>query len=164
MVALKKITILDKKMEECIALTVPEERRDYVESNAICLSDDFEYNRRKIRVWESRAIYADDKMIGLISYNYYTDDPVFKEVCYRIQPFAVDRDFVGLGYEKAALAILLDEISNKPCGEAAVVFATYHPDDKGVAELFESFAFTKADLDLTTEDEECKDIIVRLAI
>ena len=164
MVALKKITILDKEMEECIALTVPEERRDYVESNAVNLSDEFEYNRRKISVWESRAIYADDKMVGLISYNYYIDDPVFKEVCYRIRPFTVDRDFVGLGYEKAALAILLDEIRNKPFGEAAAIFATYHPDDKGMAELFESFDFAKTELDWDTKDEECKDIIVRLTI
>jgi len=164
MITLKKITILDEEMKECIALTIPEEREDYVESNAVCLSDDFEYNRRKLRVWESRAIYADGKMVGLIAYNYYTDDPVFKEACYRIRPFAIDRDYIGLGYESAALESLLDEIREKPFGEAAAVFATYHPDEEETGKLFEKQGFSKTGLDWAAENAECKDIIVRLSI
>jgi len=165
MIELKKITLLDEEMKECIALTVSEEREDYVESNAIYLSDDFEYNRRKLGVWESRAVYSDGKMVGLIAYNYYTNDPIYKETCYRIRPFAVDRSYVGLGYEKAAVAALLDEIRKKPFGEAAAVFATYHPGDKGGAELFDYFGFVKTDLDWAAEgDNECKDVIARLEI
>ena len=34
MITLKKITIFDDEMKECIALTIPEEREDYIESNA----------------------------------------------------------------------------------------------------------------------------------
>lgn len=165
MITLRKITLLGKEMEKCIALSIPRERDDYVESNAICLSDDFEYNRRKIGVWESRAIYADNKMVGLICYNYYTNDPAFTEVCYRIRPFAVERDSVGLGYEKAALHVLLDEIRKKPFGEASVVFATYHPDDKDAMELYENLGFVKTDLGWAAEgDGKRKDVIVRLAI
>ena len=165
MVTLKKITILGEEMKECIALTVPENREQYVESNAINLSDEFEYNRRKLNVWESRAVYASGKMVGLISYNYYTDDPVYKETCYRIRPFTVDRDSVGLGYEKAIITALLDEIRKKPFGEAAAAFATYHPDDDGMAELFETIGFVKTDLEWAADgNDECEDIIVRLAI
>jgi len=164
MITLKKITILDDEMKECIALTIPEEREDYVESNAICLSDDFEYNRRKIAVWESRAIYANGKMVGLIAYNYYTGDPVFKEVCYRVRPFAIDREHVGLGYECAALTSLLDEIREKPFGEAAAVFATYHPDDEEAGKFYEKHGFSKTDLDWAAENDECKDMIMRLSI
>jgi len=165
MVTLRKITILDEKMKDSIALTIPEEREDYVESNAIALSDDFEYNRREIAVWESRAIYADDKMVGLICFNYYVDDPFYKETCYRIRPFAIDRDLARFGYEKAALTALLDEIRKKPFGDAAAVFATYHPDDKDARELYDSFGFAKTELDWSAEgDDECEDIIARLAI
>ena len=165
MVTLQKITLLDEEMNECIALTIPEEKEKYVESNAIRLSDGFEYSRRQIGAWECRAIYAGDKMVGLISYNYYTNDPIFKEVCYRIRPFSVDRDFVGLGYEQAAVAALLDEVRKKPCGEAAAVLAAYHPDEEDMAELFESLGFTKTDLDWSADDEEEReDVIVRLAI
>jgi len=164
MITLKKITILDEEMKECIALTIPEELEDYVESNAICLSDDFEYNRRKLRIWESRAIYADGNMVGLIAYNYYTGDPVFKETCYRIRPFAIDREHAGLGYESAALTSLLDEIREKPFGEAAVVFATFHPNEEEAGKLYKKHGFSETDLDWASVDDECKDIIVRLSI
>ncbi|MCL2855185.1 MAG: hypothetical protein FWE21_06155 [Defluviitaleaceae bacterium] len=165
MMELKKITLLDKEMKDCIALTVPKEREDYVASNAIILADTFEHNRRNLRVRESCAIYAGGKMVGLIVYTYFTNSPVYKEPCYRILPFTVDRDSVGLGYEKSAVTILLDEIRMRPFGEAAAVFATYHPDDEDMAELFESLGFVKTDLDWSPiGDDECKDIIVRFAI
>ena len=165
MIELRKITLLDEEMKGCIALTIPKEREDYMESNAIILADIFEYNRRNLGVRESRAIYADGKIVGLICYSYFTDSPVYKEICYRILPFAVDGDSVGLGYEKAAVASLLDEIRMKPFGEATAVFATYHPDEKDMAELFESLGFVKTDLDWSPlGDDEREDIIVRLAI
>jgi len=164
-VTLKKITLLDEEMQECIALTVPEEREDFYTSNALLLAYTFEYNRRNLMPRESRAIYADGKMVGLITYIYYTDSPVFKEVCYRIAPFMIDRNYVGLGYEKEAVTLLLDEIRMKPFGEAAAVFVVYHPDEKDMAELFENLGFIKTDLDwAAVGDDECKDIISRLAM
>ena len=165
MIELKKITLLDKEMKDCIALTVPKEREDYANSNTLNLAYTFEYNRRNIMPRECRAIYANGKMVGLISYIYYTNSPVFKEVCYRIVPFAIDRDSAGFGYENAAVAILLDEIRTKPFGEAVAVFAAYHPDEKDMAELFESHGFVKTDLDWgAIGEDECEDIIVRLTI
>ncbi|MCL2620417.1 MAG: hypothetical protein FWD97_05765 [Defluviitaleaceae bacterium] len=165
MIELRKITLLDEEMKDCIALNIPKEREDYVLSNALTLAYTFENNRRNLRLRESRAIYADGKMVGVITYAYFTDSPVYKEVCYRILPFTVDRDSVGLGYEKAAVAILLDEIRMKPFGEAATVFAVYHPDEKDMAELFESLGFVKTDLDWSPiGDDESEDIFVRLAM
>jgi len=40
---------------------------------------------------ECKAIYTEGKMIGLISYNYYINNPVFKEDCYRIRPIMIDK-------------------------------------------------------------------------
>ncbi|MCL2377571.1 MAG: hypothetical protein FWC77_00435 [Defluviitaleaceae bacterium] len=165
MIELRKITLLDEEMKECIALTVPEKRKDYVGTNAIALAYTFENNRRNIRPRESLAIYADGKMVGLITYVYFANSPVYKEICYRILPIMIDKDYVGLGYEKAAVTILLDKIRMKPFGEAAAVFAVYHPDENDMAELFESLSFAKTDLDWAPiGDDECKDIIARLAI
>ena len=164
MIELRKITFLDEEMKECIALAIPEERKKYVESYAIILSDDFEFNRRNLGVRESRAVYADGKMVGLITFNYYADSPVYKEACYRIQPFALDRDS-GLGHEKAAVSALIDEFRKKSFGEAAAAVATYHPDEEGMAELFESLGFVKTDLDWSpVGQDERKDIIVRFEI
>jgi len=167
MIELRKITFLDEEAKDCIALTAPKEREDYFTSNALILAFAFENNRRNLMPRECRAIYdsTDGKMVGLITYIYYVNSPVFKEVCYRIAPFMVDENYVGLGYEKAAVALLLDEIRTKPLGEAAAVFAAYNPDEKDMAELFESLGFAKTDLDWTPiGEDECEDIIVRLAI
>jgi len=165
MIELRKITLFDEEAKDCIALTVPKEREDYFTSNAVILAYTFENSRRNLMPRESRAIYADGKMVGLITCIYYTNSPVFKEVCYRIAPIMIDRDYVGLGYEKAAVTILLDEIRMKPFGEAAAVFAVYNPDEKDMAELFESLGFVKTDLDWAAiGDDECEDIIARLAI
>ena len=165
MITLKNITLLDEEMKDCIALTVPKKREDYFTSNAIILAYTFEYSRRNLMPRESRAIYADGKMVGLITYIYYTNSPVFKEICYRIAPFMIDRDYMGLGYEKAAVKLLLDEIRMKPFGEAAAVFAVFHPDEEDIAELFENLGFIKTDLDWSAiGDDKCEDIIARLAI
>jgi len=165
MIKLKKITLLDEEMKACIALTIPKEREDYMNSNVLNLAYTFEDNRRNIKPRECRAIYANGKMVGLISYAYFTKSPVFKEVCYRIVSLMVDKDSVGLGYEKAAATILLDEIRLKPFGDAAAVFAVYNPGEKDMAELFENLGFIKTDLDWAAIGEyECKDVIVRLAI
>jgi len=164
-VTLNKITLLDEEAKDFIALAVPNEREDYFTSNAVILAYTFEYNRRNLMPRESRAIYADGKPVGLITYIYYTDSPVFKEVCYRITPFMIDKNYVGLGYEKEAVTLLLDEIRTKPFGEAAAVFAVYHPDEKDMAELFANLGFIKTDLDWADiGDDKCVDIIARLAI
>ena len=42
MVELKKITILDEHMKECIALDIPKEKEDYVYSNALMLAVAYE--------------------------------------------------------------------------------------------------------------------------
>jgi len=166
MIELKKITILHEGIKEFIDLTIPEEREDYVESNAIILSDNFEFNRRNLGVLECRAIYADGKAVGLITFNYYKNSPLSKgEACYRIRPFAIDRDFVGLGYEQAAVTALIDEFRKKPFGEAAVVVATYHPDEKDMAELFKNIGFAVMDFDWADVGEDGReDICVRFAI
>jgi len=167
MIELRKITLLDEEMKDCIALNVPKERVDYVDSNAIILSLIFERTRRKLGtgVRECRAIYADGKMIGLFTFDYIAESRLFKEACYYIHPFAIDKDSVGMGYEQAAVIALIDEFRKKPFGEAAAVFVMYHPNEKGMAELFSSVGFAKTALDWSSVGQDNrKDIIVRFAI
>ena len=169
MITLRKITLLDEEMKDCIALTISEERKEYVDSNAIILSLVFEFDRRNLggghALRECRAIYASGKMIGLFTFDYSASSRIFKEACYRIQPFAIGKDFVGLGYEQKAVTALIDEFRKKPLGEATAVFATYHPNENGMAELFESIGFVKTDFDWSSVGQDGrKDIIVRFAI
>ena len=169
MIELRKITLLDEEMKDCIALTIPKERRDYVDSYAVILSLVFEFDRRNLGAGagmrECRAIYADGKMIGLFTFDYSVNSRIFKEACYRIQPFAIDRDAAGLRYEQAAVTALIDEFRKKPLGEATAVFATYHPDEKDMAELFENIGFVKTDFDWSSVGQDSReDIIARFAI
>jgi len=163
MVELKKITILDDDMKECIALDIVPEKKNFVESNAIMLAWAYEWSL-KGKVKECRAIYADGKMVGLISYNYYVGDPVFIETCYRIRPFMVDKNHLGKGYEAAAVEKLLEEIQTKPHGEASAIFATYDPKEEDMAKIYESVGFIKTDMNWDAEDPEDNDIIVRMSL
>ena len=163
MIKLKKITILDDHMKECIDLDVAPEQEDFVYTNAITLALAYEFNSGG-KPMECRAIYTDSKMVGLIAYNYYVDDPVFKETCYRIRPFMVDKNHMGKGYEEAALQKLLEEIRTKPLGEATAVFATYDPEEVEMAKIYESVGFTKTDMDWKAENPKDNDIIARMSL
>ena len=163
MVELRKITYTCPSMKECIALDMLPEQEDYVNSNAIMLAVAHDYNKRGT-VMECRAIYADGKMVGLITYNYYVGDPVFKETCYRIRPYMIDKNHVGKGYELAALQKLLEEIRTKPHGDATAIFATYDPEEEDMAKLYKSVKFVKTDMNWDAEDPDDDDIIVRMSM
>ena len=160
MIELKKITILDDSMKACIALDVAPQQKDFVASNAIMLAWAYDWSLQG-KIKECWAIYADGKMVGLISYNYYIGDPVFIETCYRIRPFMVDKNHLGNGYEAAALQKLLEEIQTKPHGEATAIFATYDPEEEDMAKIYEAVGFVKTDMNWDAEDPDDNDIIVR---
>ncbi|MCL2407255.1 MAG: hypothetical protein FWC95_04940 [Defluviitaleaceae bacterium] len=161
MIELKKITLLSDDMPKCIDLNIPEDKDDYLISNAEVLAWAYDWNYAG-KITECRAIYARDEMVGLICYNYYIGDPIFKETCYRIRPVMVDEGHLDKGYEVAALERLLEEIRTKPHGNAAAIFATYDPEEKDMAELYASVGFIKTDLNWDAEDPDDNDIIVRM--
>ncbi|MCL1787426.1 MAG: hypothetical protein FWG38_05520, partial [Defluviitaleaceae bacterium] len=110
MITLKNITILDDNMKDCIALDIAPEKKDRLWSNAITLAFAHDRYKRSSQGMACRAIYNDNDMVGLISYNYFVDDPTYKETCYRIRPIMVDKHHLGKGYEAAALQLLLEEL------------------------------------------------------
>jgi len=140
-------------MKECIALNIAPEKKDYVHSNAIVLATAYSRFGMRGRVMECRAVYAMGEIVGLASYNYYdvseynryVGDPDFKEVCYRIHPFMIDKAHLEKGYEEAALRLLLDELQAKPFGDAAAIFATHFPKEEDVAGIYASVGFSKTD-------------------
>ena len=163
MLELKKIALTSDDMKECIALDIAPEQEDFVQHNAYVLAEAYDWNLKGI-VWECRGIYHENKVIGLISYNYYVDDPVYKEPCYRIRPFMVDKNHLGKGYEEAALQKLLEEIRTKPNGEATAIFATCDPEEEAMAKLYESVGFIKTGMDWVAEDPDDNDIIMRMGL
>ena len=164
MVELKKITLLSDNMKECIALDITPEKKDFVESNAYMLAWAYENNSHN-KPMECRAIYVDDKMVGLIVYQYYTNEAYFNdETVYRLRPFAVDKHHLGNGYEEQALKLLIDEIRTKPLGEASAIYSSYDTKEEDMAVVYEHAGFAKIQLKLADEDETNDTIFVRLGM
>jgi len=162
MIELKKITILDDNMKECIALDIVPDKKDHMWSNAITLAIAHRRFRRFSTAMECRAIYAQGKMVGLVVYCHCVEPPTFIETCYRIRPIMVDKNHQGKGYEEAALRKLLEEIRTKPHGEATAIFATYLPKEEDMAKVYEATGFTKTDMKCANPHDE--DIIVRMTL
>ncbi|MCL2619927.1 MAG: GNAT family N-acetyltransferase [Defluviitaleaceae bacterium] len=158
MVELRKITILDDNMKDCIALDVAPEKKGSIWSNAITLA--VAYSRGK--VMECRSIHVHGEMVGLISYNHFVESSDFKETCYRIRPVMIDKNQLGKGYEEVALRQLLKEVQTKPHGEATAIFATYAPEEDDMAKLYEKAGFTKTGM--KWQDPDNDNIIVRMGL
>ena len=159
MVELKKITILDDNMKECIALNIAPEKKDHMWSNAIALAVAY---KGLVPNLKCRAIYAEGKMVGLITYQYLVDPPCYKETCYRIRPIMVDKGHLGKGYEEAALRKLLEEIRTKPYGDATAIFVTYAPEEEDMAKLYEAAGFMKTDIKLQAPQDNL--IVARMSL
>ena len=162
MVELKKITILDDKMKDCIALDIVPEKKEHMWSNAITLAIAHRRFRRFATAMECRAIYAHGAMVGLVAYCHCVEPPTFKETCYRIRPIMVDKNHQDKGYEEAALRLLLEEIKTKPMGEATAIFATYLPKEEDMAKVYEATGFAKTDMKMSNAGDE--DVIVRIGL
>jgi len=166
MITLKPITILSDAMPECIALDLPEEKTEdeQVFSNALTLACAHGYASEE-KIWDCYAIYDNDTMMGLISYNYFIDDEVYKETCYRIRPFALDVAYAGKGFEIEALKLIFEIIKTKPYGEADGCFITYDPDvEADMIPIYTDAGFVTTDLTWDAEDPDCKHVIARLCI
>lgn len=165
MLTLKPVTLTSPHMPACIALDIAPHKKEneYVTPAAYTLAYAHDYNKRGIP-YECRALYAGDEIVGLISYNYYTNDDVFTEVCYRIRPFLVDAKHQNKGYETEALRLLLAEIETQPCGSATAIFAAYNPKETDSASLYADAGFNVTDMNWSAEDPDDDDMIVRKSL
>ncbi|MCL2361813.1 MAG: hypothetical protein FWC73_08390 [Defluviitaleaceae bacterium] len=162
MITLKPITITSPEMPTCIALDVVPHKNedDHVSTNAITLARAHVHNKNG-RPAECRAIYDGEHMVGLITYNYFANHPIFKEVCYRIHPIMVDKNHQNKGYEATALNLLLSEIETKPHGKATAIFATYNPSEDDCATIYTAANFSRTDLNWAAVNPDNNDIIVK---
>jgi GNAT superfamily N-acetyltransferase len=151
---LKPITILSGDMPECIALNVIPEKKEpeYIWTNAYMLGLQHWYTHTNQQPMACRAVYVNNQMIGLVTYNYFASGPIYNEPHYRIRPVMIDKDHAGKGLEAQALGLLLDEIRTKPFGEAQAVFATYYPAETDMAALYRDAGFVVTDPGADTSD------------
>jgi len=163
MVELRKISILDENIKECIELDVTPEQRSFVAHNATSLGQAYAWNARYGAdggYAAPYAIYTDDVMVGFIMYGFIKKehDDTYGEDCYFFWRFMLDAKQQGKGYGRQALTQLLDEIRQFPCGKVDYCYTSYEPKNITAKKLYESFGF------IETGEEEDGELLARLKL
>ena len=154
MIELKKISILDDNMEECIALKVLPEQKNFVASNAISLAEAYDTNKDHAKTGEGSvavpyAVYESGRMVGFAMYGYFLpdededDDEAYSkdEPVYYFWRLLIDKDYQGGGLGRETVRQVMEEIKSKPCGEATWCYVSYDPQNIGSKTTFASYGF-----------------------
>ena len=149
MIELRRISILDKNMRECIELEVLDHQKEFVASNAESLADEFDTNKASNRngKGDTAVAYAachDGRMVGFAMYAYfppgeYSND----EHCYYFWRLMVDRRHQGKGIGRRIVSLVMEEIKTKPMGDAKYCYVSYDPKNDGSRALFKSHGFVE---------------------
>ncbi|MCL2620193.1 MAG: GNAT family N-acetyltransferase [Defluviitaleaceae bacterium] len=145
MIELRKISILDDNMKDCIELEVSPEQAKFVAHNAVSLGQAYAVEERglgsKVAPY---AIYTSGKMVGFVMYGFFKHeyDDEFNEGkdYYSFWRLMIDKDRQGKGYGKQAMTQIIDEIKQKPFGEAEHCYISYEPDNPA-KKMYKSFGF-----------------------
>ena len=146
MIELRKITILDDNVKECIELELLPEQRKFVAHNATSLGQAYTTNSERGLGSKAApyAIYADNKMVGFIMYGFfkpeYDDDYKEGKDYYYFWRFMIDKNHQGKGYGRQAMTQVINEIKQKPFGDAEHCYISYEPDNPA-KEMYKSFGF-----------------------
>jgi len=146
MIELRKITILDGNMKECIDLEVTSEQEDFVAHNVYSLGQAYILNKKGIgSVATTYAIYANGAMVGFVMYGYLEKeyDDTYGEDCYFFWRFMMDKSHQGKGYGRQVLAQILGEIRQMPNGKVDYCYTSYEPTNVVAKKLYESFGFVE---------------------
>ncbi|MFC2094921.1 GNAT family N-acetyltransferase [Candidatus Bipolaricaulota bacterium] len=143
------ITLRDITMDnfqDCIDLKVADSQRSFVASNLYSLAE-----AKADGVSNPYAIYADDRLVGFIMYDF---EP--KEDRGYITRLMIDAQFQGRGYGREAMKQVIDRLQSIP--ECRELQTGYMPDNKAAKHLYESFGFRKVG-----EDDD-GEIIARMSV
>ena len=164
MIELRKISILDDAMKECITLRVTSEQEDFVASNAISLAEAYDCNGKYDETGEGTiavpyAVYENDIMVGFAMYGFFPpgDDEDEDEAYNTEEPYYyfwrlfVDKAYQGRGLGREIVRCVMDEIKTKPYGEASYCYVSYDQENTASKATFSSYGFKE---DGRTIDDE----------
>ena len=154
MIELKKISILDKQMPECIALGVLPAQENFVASNAESLAEAYDMNKKHAESGEGNiavpyAVYENGKMVGFAMYGYFLpdedddEDEAYSrdEPIYYFWRLLIDKNHQGRGIGRETVRQVMAEIKSKPCGEANLCYVSYEPTNIASKTTFASYGF-----------------------
>ena len=151
MIELKKISILDDNMPECIALSVLPEQDNFVASNAISLAEAYDVNKAREETGKGSyavpyAVYENGNMVGFVMYGYFPPDDdgdsySTDEHVYYVWRLLIDKNHQGRGIGREVVRQVMEEIKAKPYGEANYCYVSYEPDNIASKTTFASYGF-----------------------
>jgi len=148
MIELKKISILDDNMKECIKLDFLPEQNGFVAPNAISLAEAYDNNKASSEegggdVAFPYAVFENGVMVGFAMYGYFAcgDDYEENEPIYYFWRLLVDKNHQGKGIGREIVRQVMGEIKSKPQGEANYCYVSYEPTNIGSKTTFASFGF-----------------------
>lgn len=153
MIELKKISILDDNMKECIELDFLPEQTGFVAENAISLAEAYDTNKAYAETGKGDiavpyAVYEKGKMVGFAMYGYFPPgdedgDEVYctKEHHYYFWRLLIDKNHQRKGIGRETVCQVMEEIKSKPFGEASYCYVSYEPENIGSKTTFASYGF-----------------------
>jgi len=126
-VALRDITV--DNWQTCIHLQLAEGQDHLLASNLYSLAE--AWVEPALR---PRAVYDDDTMIGFVMYVY---DPA--QACYWIPRFMIDARCQGMGYGRAAMQAVIDELRGQR--PEAPIMISVTPDNEPARNLYLGLGF-----------------------
>ena len=143
-VMLREITM--DNFLECIRLDVAEDQKGFVASNVFSLAE-----AKVDRVSNPLTIYADDRLVGFIMYDF---EP--KEDRGYISRLMIDARFQGNSYGRAAMSLVVDRLKEIP--ECREIQTSFEPTNAAAERLYASFGFER------TEETVDGEIVVRMKL
>jgi diamine N-acetyltransferase len=140
-IELRRISIFDDNMKECIELDIEEHQRGYVAANSISLAQAYDKNL-KGETARPYAIYADDKMVGFVMYGFFTkEEDGTDEDQYYFWRLMIDKNHQGKGYGKQAMNKIIEDIKTFPLGPSETLTTSYEMSEVGPRKFYESLGF-----------------------
>lgn len=94
------------------------------------------------------GIFDGEQPVGFLMIGYGTDEswenpPEIARDNYSIWRLMIDRHCQGRGYGRQALALALDFVNTRPCGDAEYCYLSYEPENVAAKNLYHSFGFAE---------------------
>ena len=144
MLTLEKIT--HENLREIVDLSVAEDQRRFVASNAQSIMDAYVAITND-GIALPFGIYDGDQAVGFIMLTYgMKRDVSMPDVAYRnycIWRLMIDAKYQGQGYGKQAIQKALAYMRSFPCGPAEYCWLNYEPENVAAKALYERCGFTE---------------------
>jgi diamine N-acetyltransferase len=142
-VELKEITA--ENFDECVLLDVAEHQKGFVATNLMSIAQSKVYP-----TLESKAVYADGKMVGFVMYGFSPDTGRFT-----LARLMIDARWQGEGLGRASTKKVLETLRDREGCDS--VYLSFVPENSGAEALYRSIGFERTG----ETDKESGEIIMR---